>query len=189
MATAVKPRGSTRQAVLERAIDLASTEGLEGLTIGRLAAEMEMSKSGLFRHFGSKEELQLATIDAAAQRYAEEVVAPALELPKGKRRLRALCERYLDHLEQRVFAGGCFFAACATEFDDRPGPVRDRVSEMMASWLALLAGEAERAGADDPAQLAFELHSVVLAANLRSRLLRDPNAFVHARAAVDRLLG
>jgi AcrR family transcriptional regulator len=175
--------------VLERAIDLASAEGLEGLTIGRLAAEMEMSKSGLFRHFGSKEELQLATVDAAAKRYFKEVVAPALELPEGKARLRALCERYFDHLEQSVFAGGCFWAACSTEFDDRPGPVRDRVGEVVAAWIALLAGEAERAGAEEPEQVAFELHSLALGANLRSRLLRDPDAFAHARAAVKRLLG
>ena len=182
-------RGGTRRVVLERAIDLASAEGLEGLTIGRLAAEMEMSKSGLFRHFGSKEELQLATVDAAAQRYVEEVVAPALELPEGKERLRALCERYFDHLEQQVFAGGCFWAACSTEFDDRPGPVRDRVREVVTAWLALLAGEAERAGLEEPEQVAFELHSLALGANLRSRLLGDRNAFAHARAAVERLLG
>lgn len=181
-------RGGTRRAVLERAIDLASAEGLEGLTIGRLAAEMGMSKSGLFRHFGSKEELQLATIDAAATRYIEQVVAPALQEQEGTQRLRALCDSYFGHLEHQVFEGGCFWAACSAEFDDRPGPVRDKVRDLVAAWLSLLATEAERAGAEEPEQLAFELHSLALGANLRRRLLGDPDAFVRARTAVDRLL-
>ena len=188
MPTAAPTRPGTREAILVRAIDLASAEGLEGLTIGRLAAEMEMSKSGLFRHFGSKEELQLATVDAASERYIEEVVAPALEAPEGEERLRALCERYFEHLERSVFDGGCFWAASAAEFDDRPGPVRDRIREATGAWLALLAREAERAGAEDPEQLAFELHSLALGANLASRLLEDPDAFVRARAAMERLL-
>jgi AcrR family transcriptional regulator len=186
--TATPTRPSTREAILERAIDLASAEGLEGLTIGRLAAEMEMSKSGLFRHFGSKEELQIATVDAAAARYIEEVVAPALEAPAGKERLRALCERYFGHLEASVFAGGCFWAASASEFDDRPGPVQDKVRDAVAAWLELLATEAKRAGVPEPEQLAFELHSLGLGANLASRLLGDRAAFDRARVAVERLL-
>jgi AcrR family transcriptional regulator len=190
VATATAPikRPRTREAILERAIDLASAEGLEGLTIGQLAAEMKMSKSGLFRHFGSKEELQLATVDAAARRYVERVVTPALEAPEGEERLRALCERYLDHLEEQVFAGGCFWSATSTEFDDRPGPVRDKIRDALNAWLALLAGEAKRAGAEEPEQLAFELHSLALGANLRSRLLGQRDAFDRARAAVERLL-
>jgi AcrR family transcriptional regulator len=183
-----RKRSSTREAILERAIDLASAEGLEGLTIGRLAAEMEMSKSGLFRHFGSKEELQLATVDAASKRYIQEVVAPALETPPGKERLRALCESYFEHLESSVFEGGCFWAASATEFDDRPGPVQDKIRDAVSAWLALLATEARRAGAPEPEQVAFELHSLALGANLASRLLGDRAAFDHARAAVERLL-
>ena len=168
-------------------MDLASAEGLEGLTIGRLASELGMSKSGLFRHFGSKEELQLATVDAAAQLYVDRVIAPALEVPEGEERLRVLLERYFSHLEEGCFVGGCFWAAAANEFDDRPGAVRDRIRAFTAAWVDLLTREAEAAGAEDPAQLAFELHSCALGANLRSRLLGDREAFKHARTAVERL--
>jgi AcrR family transcriptional regulator len=181
-------RLSTREAILDRAVDLASAQGLEGLTIGRLASETEMSKSGLFGHFGSKEELQLATVDAAAKRFAEEVVGPALEVPSGIERLRALCDAYIGYLEREVFSGGCFWAAVTTEFDDRPGPVRDRIGDAMAAWIGGLEGEAEAAGIEDPAQLAFELVAVAQAANSRSRLFGDRDAFGRARAAIDRLL-
>jgi AcrR family transcriptional regulator len=181
-------RRGTRQTILTHAVELARSDGLEGLTIGRLAAEMEMSKSGLFRHFGSKEELQLATIDAAAREYVEQIVEPALALPEGRDRLRALCDRYLDYLERQIEAGGCFWAGSAAEFDGRPGPVRDRVREMVAAWVELLRREAELAGADDPEQLAFELHSLVLGANLRAQLLGDGAAFDRSRAAFERLL-
>ena len=181
-------RRGTRAAILARATELARSEGLVGLTIGRLAAETKMSKSGLFRHFGSKQELQLATIDAAAREYAEEIVEPALAEPEGRRRLEALCEHYLAHLERQVGAGGCFWAGCAAEFDDRPGPVRDRVQQMVAAWVSLLRHEAEVAGAEDPDQLAFELHSLVMGANLRAQLLGDATAFARARTAMKRQL-
>jgi AcrR family transcriptional regulator len=181
-------RLSTREAILDRAVDLASEQGLEGLTIGRLASETEMSKSGLFGHFGSKEELQLATVDAAARRFAEEVAAPALEVPSGIERLRALCDAYIGYLEQEVFSGGCFWAAVTAEFDDRPGPVRDRIRDGMAAWIGGLEQEAEAAGVEDPAQLAFELVAVAQAANSRSRLFGDRDAFGRARVAIDRLL-
>jgi AcrR family transcriptional regulator len=131
---------TTRVAILKHAVDLASTEGLEGLTIGRLASDLQMSKSGLFAHFGSKEELQLATVDAAAQRFYVAVIAPAQTQTEGAPRLWAYCERYLDYLEREVFAGGCFWAAAATEFDDRPGAVRDAVRAGVLGWL----GELER---------------------------------------------
>src|SRR3954469_8081895 len=121
MTPATAPR--TREGILERAMDLASVEGLEGLTIGRLAAELEMSKSGLFGHFGSKEELQLATVDAATTRFVAEVGEPALEAPEGRGRLRALCAAYIDHLRREVYPGGCFWASVTSEFDDRPGRV------------------------------------------------------------------
>jgi AcrR family transcriptional regulator len=181
-------RLSTREAILDRAVDLASEQGLEGITIGRLAAETEMSKSGLFGHFGSKEELQLATVDAAAKRFAEEVAGPALEMPSGIERLRALCDAYIGYLEREVFSGGCFWAAVTAEFDDRPGPVRDRIRDGMAAWIGGLEQEAEAAGIEDPAQLAFELVAVAQAANSRSRLFGDRDAFGRARAAIDRLL-
>src|SRR5690349_11342182 len=117
----------TRAAILARALDIASVDGLDGLTIGRLAAELEMSKSGLFAHFGSKQDLQLATIEAAAQRFRA-VIGPAFEMPEGVPRLRAMSELYLAHLEEGAYPGGCFWAATAAEFDDRPGPVRDAIA-------------------------------------------------------------
>jgi AcrR family transcriptional regulator len=180
---------STREAILERAVDLASSEGLEGLTIGRLAGEMELSKSGLFGHFGSKEELQLATIDAASRRFIREVVEPAADTDEGADRLRALCEHYIDHLEREVFSGGCFWSATSAEFDSRPGPVRDAVRDRFGAWLAELERQARIAGADDPGQLAYELNAVVQGANSAYQLLGDEAAFDRARAATARLLG
>jgi AcrR family transcriptional regulator len=178
----------TREAILERAVDLASAEGLEGLTIGRLAAEMGMSKSGLFRHFGSKEDLQLATVEAAARRFLAEVIDPALEREPGMERLRALGDLYLDHLEAQVFAGGCFWGATAHEFDDRPGAVRDAIRDAVSAWLALLTAEAGNAGAADSEQFAFELQALAQGANLRYRLFREEAAFAHARTAIARRL-
>ena len=117
----------TRTSILERAVDLASVEGLEGLTIGRLADELGMSKSGLFAHFGSKEELQLATVEAASRRYIDEIFTPALREPRGYPRLLAICRSWLSYVRRGVFPGGCFFVATALEMGARPGPVRDRL--------------------------------------------------------------
>jgi AcrR family transcriptional regulator len=186
--TSPAKRGATiRAEILERAADLGSVEGLEGLTIGRLADEMGMSKSGLFRHFGSKQELQLATVDAAAERFTVEVVGPAFEAPEGAPRLREMCERYLGYLESGVFDGGCFWAATTIEFDGRPGPVRDRIRDAVELWLATLARLAREAGAEDPDQLAFELHCIGQGANQRSQL-GDAKAYARARTAFERLL-
>ena len=184
---ATKQRG-TRQAILDRAVDLASEEGLERLTIGRLASEMEMSKSGLFGHFGSKEELQLATVEAASHRFADEVIGPVFERQSGAERLHALCDRYIGYMERQVFPGGCFWASVTAEFDSRPGPVRDAIGEKVSAWVGALEAEAEAAGFDDPAQLAFELYSVAQGANSAFQLFGDREAFGRARAAVDRLL-
>src|ERR1043166_4628074 len=118
----------TRRAILETAVHIASAEGLEGLTIGRLATELSMSKSGLFAHFGSKEELQLATVEAARDIFVREVIRPAFEAPKGVARLWGLCDVWLEYVRREVFRGGCFFAAAAAEFDGRPGAVRDRIA-------------------------------------------------------------
>ena len=178
---------STREAILERAVDLASIEGLEALTIGRLAGEMKMSKSGLFRHFGSKEELQLATVAAAAERFVEEVVKPALNEEPGMERLRALTDGYIRHLEQQVFAGGCFWGSTVPEFDDRPGPVRDSIREYYSAWSEGLANEARTAGLPDPDQFAFELVALASGANMRYRLFREEEAFVRARQGLSRL--
>ncbi len=185
---APRSTAGTRDAILDRAVDLASTEGLEGLTIGRLASELEMSKSGLFGHFGSKQELQLAAIDVAERRFVGAVVEPTLGEPEGAPRLRALCERYVAYLEERVFPGGCFWAATATEFDGRPGPVRDRIRQGIGAWLEALEHEAEVAGADDPRQLAFELHALAQGANSSFQLFGDRNAFDRARRAIEPLL-
>jgi AcrR family transcriptional regulator len=179
---------ATRATILERAVDIASVDGLEGLTIGRLAGELQMSKSGLFAHFGSKEELQLATVDAAAARFFNEVVAPAQIVPEGAPRLRAYCERYLDYLQRKVFAGGCFWAAAAAEFDGRPGPVRDVVRAGVLGWMGELERQAALAGVVDAGELAFEIYSLGLGANTCSQLLGEERAFDRARAAIERRL-
>ena len=185
----------TRQAILEAAVDIASAEGLEGLTIGRLAAELSMSKSGLFAHFGSKEELQLATVEAAREVFVREVVRPAFEAQKGLARLWGLCDVWLEYVRREVFRGGCFFAAAAAEFDGRPGAVRDRVAAIMKEWLAVLGRSVAEAQAEgqldpavDPAQLAFELNALEMGANWAYQLHGDRQAFARARAAVDERL-
>src|SRR5919112_3923894 len=147
---------SRRDAILERAVEVASAEGLEGLTIGRLSSELGLSKSGLFGHFGSKEELQLAAVDAAGAIFYREVVKPALSEPEGAPRLRAFCDRWIGYLERKVFSGGCFFAAAMTEFDGRPGPVRDRLRDGQAKLHAELVKHATLAGVEEPEQLVFE---------------------------------
>ena len=175
----------TRAAILDRAVDLASAEGLQGLTIGRLAAELRMSKSGLFAHFGSKQELQLATIEAAAQRFRTAVVEPAQSAPDGAPRLRAMGERYLEHLD--LYSGGCFWGATSAEYDDRPGPVRDAIAAALDAWMAELVRQATIAGVADPERFAFELYAVVMGANSRYRLSGDSRVFEYARDALARL--
>jgi AcrR family transcriptional regulator len=175
----------TRAAILDRAVDLASAEGLEGLTIGRLAAELGMSKSGLFAHFGSKQELQLATVAAAAERFRVAVIEPAMAAPDGAPRLRAMGERYLDHLD--LYSGGCFWGATSLEYDDRPGPVRDAVAGALEAWLGELERQAAIAGVADPQRFAFELYAVVMGANSRFRLSGDRKVFDYARDALGRL--
>jgi AcrR family transcriptional regulator len=175
----------TRTAILDRAADLASAEGLEGLTIGRLAAELALSKSGLFAHFGSKQDLQLATVAHAAGRFYDAVVAPAQRQPEGKARLQAYWRSYVDYLEAEVFAGGCFWAAAAAEFDDRPGPVRDAIRAGLVAWLEELERQAKLAGAADPATTAYEIYSFGLGANAYARLLGDKTAFARARKSIE----
>lgn len=181
----------TRQSILERAVDLASLEGLEGLTIGRLADELGMSKSGLFAHFGSKEELQIATIQTAAQRYIQEIYSEALHEPRGMPRLMAICDAWLSYIRRGVFPGGCFFAAASFEFDGRPGPVRDLIVKMMHEWLGALdravrmAQEEGHIAADaDASQLAFELNALFFGANFALHLLGDEDALERADRAV-----
>lgn len=163
---------------------------MEGLTIGRLAAELKLSKSGLFAHFGSKEELQLATVDAARAIFIREVIAP-LKAPAGLRRLWNLCDLWLSYLESGVFRGGCFFAAVAAEFDSRPGPVRGRIAEIMDEWLGTLRRaivQSQDAGhvalEADPQRLAFEFNALELGANSSMQLHGSRQGFKYARDAI-----
>jgi AcrR family transcriptional regulator len=181
----------TRTAILDQAARLATIDGLEGLTIGHLALATDMSKSGLYAHFGSKQELQLATIDAARATFVHHVLRPALRAPKGMKRVLAACDAYLSHIERRVFPGGCFFSAAAADVGTRPGPVRDAIATQQRQWLTLLerlAREAIELGElnpeTDPAQLAFELKALLVAANTSFILLDDPTAFTRARQAI-----
>ncbi len=189
---AARARGErTRQAILKTAVDIASVEGLEGLTIGRLAGKLSLSKSGLFAHFGSKEDLQLATVDAARAIFIREVIRPTFEAARGLPCLWTLCDVWLTYVQRGVFRGGCFFAAAAAEFDSRPGPVRDRVAEIMREWLSTLqrtiidAQQALQLASDiDPAQLAFEINALEMGANWAFQLHGDKQAFKRARDSI-----
>ncbi len=178
----------TREAILARAVDIASVEGLEGLTVGSLAAQLEMSKSGLFAHFGSKEDLQLATIELAREIFIKEVTLPALAAPKGMPRLWGLLERWMDLVEKQVFKGGCFFSAASFEFDSRRGVVRDRIAAIMHEWIGAITRavyEAQKAGhldrKVDPTRLAFEIHAISMGAHWAYQLLDDKQAYPRAR--------
>jgi len=184
----------TRRVVLRQAVDVASVDGLDGLSIGRLASELDISKSGLIAHFGSKEELQLSTIRAARAIFATTVVEPALRVPVGLARVRALLEGWLEYSSDRRFPGGCFFARASHEYAARPGAVRDALAQVDEEWLGLIAqtiAEAQAAGEIDPdvdpAQLAFDLDAYLDSANLRS-LFGDRSVYDRAhRAMRDRL--
>lgn len=185
----------SREAILREAAQLATVEGLYGLSIARLAEAVGMSKSGLFAHFGSKEELQLATVETASELFDEIVVAPALRAPSGLERLRGLIENYLRHVEGDVYPGGCFFASVAAELDTRRGPVRDRAAAFVGEWIEHLQDavrDAQAEGSLDPAedaeQLAFELEAYLMLANAQFVLTRDPAAMARARRAVERRL-
>ena len=186
----------SRAAILREAAQLATVEGINGISIARLAQAVGMSKSGLFAHFGSKEELQLATIETARAMFLAEVVEPALEAPTGIERLRALYERFLVHVEERVFPGGCFFASVATEMDTHPGPVRDSAIQFTEEWFAELvsaASAAQAEGAIDPAedleQLAFELDAFLLMANAQFVVSGERVPLERARRSLERRLG
>jgi len=180
---------ATRAAILDRAVDLASVEGLEALTIGRLAGDLEMSKSGLFAHFGSKQGLQLEVVGAAARRFREGVVDPASDAPEGAARLRAMTATYIADLDSESYPGGCFWGAVSAEYDDRPGPVRDAIAAALDAWLGELECQARIARAAEPERLAFELYALVMGANSRHRLSGDRRVFAHARDSVEALLG
>jgi AcrR family transcriptional regulator len=185
----------TRHAVLERAVALASRVGLGGLTIGTLAEDLQLSKSGLFGHFRSKEALQIQVLDHAASRFVEAVVRPALAQPRGEPRLRSLFHRWLDWARSSPMPGGCLFVAAATELDDQTGPVRDRLEQLQRDWLGVIA-TSYRKGIEeghfskdaDPDQFAHDLYGVMLAYHHAHRLLRDPKAEARARHAFQALL-
>jgi AcrR family transcriptional regulator len=185
----------TREAILERAVQVASEVGLDGLTIGRLATALDLSKSGLFAHFESKEGLQVATLERAAQRFIEVVIRPALEAPRGEPRLRALVERWQRWPVEVPQPGGCLFVQAAVELDDKPGPARDRLVQLQREWLAALATAVKGAVAEghfradvEAEQIAFELYGIMLSTHHAVRLLRDPRANARTRRAVERLL-
>jgi len=178
----------TREAILARAVDIASAQGLEGLTVGSLAEQLGMSKSGLFAHFGSKEELQLATIELARQVFISKVTLPAIAAPKGMPRLWSLIDRWLALVEKRVFEGGCFFTAASFEFDGRRGVVRDRIAAIMHEWIGAITRAvegAQKAGHLDPkleaTRLAFEFHAIAIGAHWAHQLLEDRQAYSRAR--------
>ena len=199
MATAPAPhprKGEvTRGAILDRAVRLATQTGLEGLTIGRLAADLELSKSGLFAHFRSKESLQISVLDSAAARFIEEVVRPTLREPRGEPRLRALFARWLAWSRSNSGPGGCIFVAAAAELDDRPGAVRDRLVALQKDWLEMVGivfatGVTEGHFRKDvePEQFAHDLYAIMLGFHHAARLLRDPRAEARSNAAFERLL-
>ncbi|GCD96645.1 TetR/AcrR family transcriptional regulator [Embleya hyalina] len=182
-----------RQAIARHAVDVASLEGLNGLSIGRLAGDLGLSKSGIATLFGTKEKLQLAAVAWAHAAFLDAVVRPASVAPRGAARLRALIEHWLGYAETPLFAGGCFWAANLPDFDSRPGPVRDELLQHHRGWLALLAGEVRRAVeageiVDPDADLAaFQIDAVLTAANTALRL-GDADAPDRVRRVVDTLL-
>jgi AcrR family transcriptional regulator len=191
-----RARGSrSRTAILERSVQMASTDGLEGLTIGALAGELQANKSSIHALFGSKLELQLETLAAARRILIEQVIVPGLPSAEGLPRLLAIGEAWFDYLDSDVFAGGCFLCSASAEMDGRPGPVRDAVASVMEEWLALLRANISAAVAagelaqdTDPPALAFRLNALGMAANWQRQLLKSPSGIEHARAAWQREL-
>jgi AcrR family transcriptional regulator len=185
----------TRASILDEAANLASINGLNGLTIGSLATHTSMSKSGLFRHFGSKEELQVATLRAGVDRFTETVVRPALKTPRGEPRVRALFDRWLEWATGHGYAGGCIFIPASFELDDQPGAARDYLVTTQRTWLDLLATTAHMAVASgdfrpdlDTAQFAHEFNTILLGFNQAHRLMHDPKAAERALSQFERLL-
>jgi AcrR family transcriptional regulator len=183
---------ATRQAILDRAFALSTVVGLSGLSIGRLAEETGLSKSGLFAHFGSKEALDIAVVHEAGRMFVLDVMVPALREPRGEPRVRGLFARWLAWGGR---PGGCFFVAASAELDDRPGPVRDAVAQASKDWIDELATAARIATSEghfakglDPTQFAFEAYSIMLGAHLFVRFLREPGALTRTERALDSLI-
>lgn len=201
--TAMSPRRSaadalgTRERIIRRSVAIASVDGLEGLTIGRLATDLGMSKAGVLGHFGTKEALQIAALEGGAALFSELVWEPGMDQPPGLKRLVDVCEAWTAYLvaEHDAFPGGCLFTTASIEFDARPGPVRDKVARLFAGWRKRLAADV-RAAVDagdlpsdtDPEQVVFELFGIHLALNQAVQLLDDDRAAERARTAVRKLL-
>jgi AcrR family transcriptional regulator len=185
----------TRQKVLDHALGMATTVGLEGLTIGGLADDLGLSKSGLFAHFRSKEALQVQVVEHAAAQFTELVVKPALKAPRGEARVRAVFENWIRWPERSSLPGGCFFVAVATEMDDRPGLAHDLLVRHQKDWLDIIANVVRTAVAEghfkksaDPEQLAFEMYGLMLVCHHYTRLLGDPRAVSRAKHAFEALV-
>jgi AcrR family transcriptional regulator len=186
----------SRASAVKAAVDLASVEGLEGITIGRLADKLAMSKSGLIGRFGDKEAMQRAVLAAAVERFTDAVWRPASGSEPGLPRLEAIVEAWIAHLGDGVFPGGCFVTTASVEYDARPGPLHDDVAAAVSRWLGVLEAEARRAReagdlpADrDPADVAFELHSLASGGSVAGRLIGDAAALDRTRAAMRRAIG
>jgi len=185
---------ATKTSILDEALEVASRTGFEGLSIGRLAERTEMSKSGLFAHFRSKEQLQLQTLDHAVARFTDIVARPTLKAPRGEARVRELFERWLDW-ETGALVGGCVFVAASNEYDDQPGPMHDSLVRQQRDWTELIATVADTAVTEgdfradlDPRQFAFTLQGLMLGYHHAGRLLRDPEALARTRTAFEQLL-
>ena len=186
----------SRASAVEAAVDLASVEGLEGITIGRLAGELAMSKSGLIGRFGDKQSMQRAVLAAAVERFTDAVWRPARAKKPGLPRLEAIVDAWIAHLRDGVFPGGCFVTTASVEYDARPGPLHDDTKKAVSRWLAVLEAEARRAREDgdipaerDPADIAFELHSLASGGSVAGRLTGDAAALDRIRAAMRRAIG
>jgi AcrR family transcriptional regulator len=186
----------TREAIVREAVSLATLDGLEGLSIGNLARALDMSKSGIYAHFGSKQDLQLATVDEAERIFSAEVIEPALAAAPGLAQVVALCDAFFDHLMGRTFPGGCFFAGAVLEMGTRPGPVREQIAAFQGGFTALIRRfivtaleRHELSAEEDPDTLTFELNGIILAANTNFVLREDPDALNMARNIVRRRLG
>lgn len=185
----------TKQAIVDAALRVASTHGLEGLTVGELAGRLDISKSGLFAHFGSKEKLQLEVLAAAADRFTQAVFVPAIKVTRGEPRVRALFEHWLEWGTSDDMPGGCIFISSAFELDDRPGVLRDALLKTHRDLMDAMAHAARLAVEEghfrkdlDAHQFAFEMYSVVLGHHLNARLLKDRRTTQRTRAAFERLL-
>jgi AcrR family transcriptional regulator len=186
----------TRGAIVREAVSLATVDGLEGLSIGNLAAALDMSKSGIYAHFGSKQDLQLATVDEAGRIFDAEVIQPALDAAPGLAQLVALCDAFFDHLKRHTFPGGCFFAAAVLEMGTRPGPVKEQIAAFQSGFSGLIREfivaaleQHELPSEEDPDELTFELNGIILAANANFVLRDDPAVLRTAKNIVRRRLG